>query len=224
MSRDGAVANCDSREPLEPGPMPTFVAVSPTAAGWPPQRVASFYREYNRHMVHNLMVHEAMPGHFLQGQHARRFAGSATALRAALRSGSFVEGWAVYAEQLMADRGYPGEGDPHAVRMQQLKMQLRTIINAILDARVHGHQMTEAEAMGLMTGRGHQEEGEAAGKWRRALLTSAQLSTYYVGYTEVADLMRDLRVARPDLTEQQAHDLALSHGSPSPRHLRTLVL
>ena len=63
-------------------------------------------------------------------------------------------------------------------------MQLRTIINAILDARIHAHGMTEAEAMALMTGRGYQEEGEAAGKWRRAQLTSAQLSTYYVGYSE----------------------------------------
>ena len=139
-------------------------------------------------MVHDLMVHEAMPGHYLQLQHSRRFAGSRTAIRAALWSGSFVEGWAVYAERIMAEQGYPGDGDPRAVRMQQLKMQLRTIINAILDARVHGHGMTEAEAMALMTGRGHQEEGEAAGKWRRVQLTSAQLSTYYVGYTEVSDL------------------------------------
>jgi uncharacterized protein (DUF885 family) len=123
--------------------MPTFIAISPTPADWPAQRVASFYREYNRHMLHNLMVHEAMPGHYLQLQHSRRFSGSATAIRAALRSGSFVEGWAVYAEQVMAEHGYPGEGDPRAVRMQQLKMQLRMIINAILDARVHGHGMTE---------------------------------------------------------------------------------
>jgi uncharacterized protein (DUF885 family) len=224
VSRGVAVAYCDSPGPLEPAPMPTFIAVSPTPAGWPPQRVASFYREYNRHMVHNLMVHEAMPGHFLQGQHARRFAGSATALRAALRSGSFVEGWAVYAEQLMADRGYPGEGDPRAVRMQQLKMQLRMIINAILDARVHGHQMTEAEAMSLMTGRGYQEEGEAAGKWRRALLTSAQLSTYYVGYTEVADLAAGLRAARPRQPDRERHDSMLAHGSPPVRHLRPLLL
>jgi len=41
-------------------------------------------------------------------------------------------------------------------------------------------------------GRGYQEESEAAGKWRRAQLTSVQLSTYYVGYTEVADLAREL--------------------------------
>ena len=154
------------------------------------ERVASFYREYNRHMVHNLMVHEAMPGHYLQLQHSRRFTGSDTAIRAALRSGSFTEGWAVYTERIMAEQGYPGEGDPRAVRMQQLKMQLRTIINAILDARIHAHGMTEAEAMALMTGRGYQEEGEAAGKWRRAQLTSAQLSTYYVGYSEISDLAR----------------------------------
>jgi uncharacterized protein (DUF885 family) len=223
IARGVAIAYCDSPGPLEPAPMPTFVAVSPTPADWPAERVASFYREYNRHMVHNLMVHEAMPGHFLQLQHSRRFAGSATALRAALRSGSFVEGWAVYAEQLMAERGYPGEGDPRAVRMQQLKMQLRMIINAILDARVHGDGMTEQEAMSLMTGRGHQEEGEAAGKWRRALLTSAQLSTYYVGYTEVADLAAELGAARPEQSDRQRHDAMLAHGSPPVRHLRTLL-
>ena len=223
IDRGVAVAYCDSPGPLEMAPMPTFIAISPTPADWPAQRVASFYREYNRHMLHNLMVHEAMPGHYLQLQHSRRFSGSATAIRAALRSGSFVEGWAVYAEQVMAEHGYPGEGDPRAVRMQQLKMQLRMIINAILDARVHGHGMTEAEAMALMTGRGYQEEGEAAGKWRRALLTSAQLSTYYVGFTEVADLAGELRAVKPDAAEAEIHDRMLAHGSPPVRLLRPLV-
>jgi len=223
IDRGVAVAYCDSPGPLETAPMPTFIAISPTPADWPAQRVASFYREYNRHMLHNLMVHEAMPGHYLQLQHSRRFSGSATAIRAALRSGSFVEGWAVYAEQVMAEHGYPGEGDPRAVRMQQLKMQLRMIINAILDARVHGHGMTEAEAMALMTGRGYQEEGEAAGKWRRALLTSAQLSTYYVGFTEVADLAGELRAVKPGAAEAEIHDRMLAHGSPPVRLLRPLV-
>jgi uncharacterized protein (DUF885 family) len=221
LDRGVAVAYCDSPGPLEPPSMPTFLAVSPTPAGWPAERVASFYREYNQHMVHNLIIHEAMPGHYLQLQHSRRFAGSATAVRAALRSGSFVEGWAVYAERLMAEHEYPGGGDPRAVRMQQLKMQLRTIINAILDARVHGHGMTQAQAMTLMTGRGYQEEGEAAGKWRRVLLTSAQLSTYYVGYTEVSDLAADLAAAGG--SARAVHDRMLGHGSPPAALLRTLL-
>jgi uncharacterized protein (DUF885 family) len=223
IDRGVAVAYCDSPGPLEPAPQPTFIAVSPTPADWAPERVASFYREYNRHMVHDLMVHEAMPGHYLQLQHSRRFTGSDTAIRAALRSGAFTEGWAVYAERVMAEQGYPGEGDPRAVRMQQLKMQLRMTINAILDARIHAHGMTEAEAMALMADRGHQEEGEAAGKWRRAQLTSAQLSTYYVGYCEISDLSADLRAADPGLTDQQLHDRMLAHGSPPIRLLRTLI-
>jgi uncharacterized protein (DUF885 family) len=215
-----AVAYCDSPGPLERVPGATFIAVSPTPKDWTAERVASFYREYNRHMVHNLMVHEAMPGHYLQLQHSRRFTG-ATPLRAALWSGPFVEGWAVYAEELMADHEYPGEGDPAAVRMQQLKMQLRMVINAILDARVHAHGMTEAEAMTLMTARGFQEDGEASGKWRRAQLTSAQLSTYYVGYSEVADLAADLRGR--GLSERAAHDSMLAHGSPPVRLLRAVL-
>lgn len=220
VSRGIAVAYCDPPGPLEATPLPTFIAVSPTPRDWPAERVASFYREYNRHMVHNLMVHEAMPGHYLQLQHSRRFTG-ATALRAALWSGSFVEGWAVYAEELMADHGYAGEGDPAALRMQQLKMQLRMVINAILDVRVHAHEMTEAQAMALMTGPGFQEEGEAAGKWRRALLTSAQLSTYYVGYTEICDLAAEL--TGTGLPARAVHDSMLAHGSPPVRLLRTLV-
>jgi uncharacterized protein (DUF885 family) len=105
--------------------------------------------------------------------------------------------------------------------MQQLKMQLRMVINAILDHRVHARGMTEAEAMTLMTARGFQEDGEASGKWRRAQLTSAQLSTYYVGYTEVADLAADLRAR--GLSERAAHDSMLAHGSPPVRLLREVL-
>jgi hypothetical protein len=223
IDRGVAIAYCDPPGPLETAEMPTFVAVSPAPGDWTADRVRSFYREYNRHMVQNLMVHEAMPGHVLQLGHARRFSGG-TPVRAAFWSGSFVEGWAVYAEELMAGHGYPGEGNPDAVRMQQLKMRLRMIINTILDVQVHCAGWPEAEAMALMTGRGFQEEGEAAGKWRRALLTSAQLSTYYVGYTEVSGLAADMRAHRPQWSERQRHDELLAHGSPAVRHLRSLLL
>ena len=215
FARGVAVAYCDSPGPLESGGLPTFYCIAPTPAGWSPERVESFYREYNNHMVRDLTVHEAMPGHFLQLAHSRRYRGS-TRVRAVARSGSFIEGWAVYAEQVMAEHGFGGPG----VRLQQLKMQLRMTINAILDQAVHCDDMTEGEAMALMTGAGFQEEGEAAGKWRRALLTSTQLSTYFVGYQEVAAIAAD----RPSTVSARAwHDQMLAHGSPSPRHLRTLL-
>jgi uncharacterized protein (DUF885 family) len=226
--RGVAVAYCDAPGPLEPPgpggtPLPSLFAVSPTPPGWPQERVASFYREYNGHMLRNLAVHEAVPGHVLQLAHAARYRGG-TRVRRASRSAPFIEGWAVYAEALVAGAGLGlGPDADDALRMQQLKMQLRSTINAVLDVRVHSRGMTEAEAMALMTGRGHQEEGEAAGKWRRALLTSAQLSTYYVGYHEVRDVVRRVKNARPGASERQVHDAVLAHGSPPPRHLRTLL-
>ena len=80
-----------------------------------------------------------------------------------------------------------------------------------------------AEAMALMTEQGFQEEGEAVGKWRRALLTHAQLPTYFVGYRAVSSIAHDLRVLHPQWSDAQVHDLMLGHGSPAPRHLRTLL-
>jgi uncharacterized protein (DUF885 family) len=227
IHRGVAVAYCDAPGPLEQAELPTFFAVSPAPSDWPPERIRSFYREYNAHQLRNLTVHEAMPGHVLQLAHARASAraarsaedGGRTPVRAALYSGPFVEGWAVYSEEVMVRAGFGGT----AVALQQLKMQLRSTINAILDVRVHAHGMTEDEAMALMTGRGHQEVGEAAGKWRRALLTSAQLSTYYVGYSEVSELSRRLADDRPGRSARARHDEMLAHGSPPPRHLRTLL-
>ena len=207
LRRGVAVAYCDAPGPLEEGGVTRF-AISPTPAGWSPERVASFYREYNTAMMANLTVHEAMPGHMVQLAHARRYRG-ATKVRQVLASGSFIEGWGVHSEEIMARLGYGGV----PVRLQQLKTRLRTTINALIDAGVHAGGMTEAEAIELMTVRGFQEEGEAVGKWRRVLLTSAQLSTYFVGYLELA----------PTLTGRTRYDDVLAHGSPPPRHLPTLL-
>ncbi|WP_027341692.1 DUF885 domain-containing protein [Hamadaea tsunoensis] len=215
FARGVAVAYCDAPGPLETADVPTFYCIAPAPADWSPELIESFYREYNDHMIRNLTVHEAMPGHFLQLAHARRYRGS-TRVRALGASGVFIEGWAVYAEEVMADHGFGGP----EMRMQQLKMQLRSTINALIDQLIHCEGLGEADAMALMTERGFQEAGEAAGKWRRALLTSTQLSTYFVGYAEVSAIGR----ARPSGTPLRAwHDAMLAQGSPAPRHLRTLL-
>jgi uncharacterized protein (DUF885 family) len=207
-SRRGvAVAYCDAPGPLETGGT-TFFAVSPTPAEWSVKRVASFYREYNTAMLVNLAVHEAMPGHVVQLAHARRWRGS-TLVRHVFASAPFIEGWAVHAERLMAEAGHGGV----PVRLQQLKMQLRTTVNALLDAGVHAGDMSEGEALDLMMRRAYQEEGEAVGKWRRALLSSCQLSTYFVGYMELA----------PTLAGRGSFDEVLAHGSPPPRHVPRLL-
>ena len=225
IHRGVAVAYCDAPGPLEQARVATYVAVAPTPVGWDTGRVASFYREYNGVQLHGLAVHEAMPGHVLQLAHSRALA-TATPVRRYGRSGVFVEGWAVYAEELMVDRGYAPDGHSRAalaLRLQQLKMQARGAINAILDVSVHTGDMAQAEGIALMRDRGFQEEGEAVGKWRRALLTAGQLPTYFAGYREVSRIVGDLRVLHADWSDRRLHDLVLSQGSPAPRHLRTLL-
>ncbi|MDQ1720714.1 MAG: hypothetical protein QOI26_448 [Pseudonocardiales bacterium] len=225
IDRGVAVAYCVAVGALETAPLATQFAVSPTPKDWMPERVRSFYREYNNHMLHNLTIHEAMPGHVEQLSHSHRYEG-ANRVRGVFGSGSFIEGWAVYAEELMAGLGYRGDISAEAaaaVRMQQLKMQLRTVLNTIMDVSFHNGDLDEREAMELMKVRGYQEDGEAAGKWRRVQLSSTQLCTYYVGYLEVGRLVADLRQAQPSWSPKQLHDTVLNFGSPPVRYLRQLL-
>ncbi|RLB95145.1 MAG: hypothetical protein DRH76_08475 [Deltaproteobacteria bacterium] len=216
--RGFAIGYCDSPGPLEKNGT-TFYAISPTPKNWSSERAETFFREYNDYMLQNLTIHEAMPGHYLQIAHANKFQ-AATPLRAIFASGTFVEGWATYAEQLMVEAGYGGP----EVHLQQLKMRLRLIINAIIDQKIHTAGMTEGEAMEMMMVDGFQEEGEAAGKWIRAGLSSTQLSTYYVGNMEINAIRRDYtRQHGGKIDLKTFHDELLSFGSPAPKHARTLM-
>jgi uncharacterized protein (DUF885 family) len=108
--------------------------------------------------------------------------------------------------------------------MQQLKMLTRAILNAILDQKIHTAGMSEQEAMELMKNEGFQEEGEAAGKWRRACLTSTQLSSYFVGNTEVNDIRKAYEAKHGAITDWRAfHDQVLSFGSPPAKYIKRLM-
>ena len=218
FQRGVAVAYCDSPGPFE-RQGETFYAIAPTPEEWPQEQVTSFFREYNNYMLADLTIHEAMPGHYLQLAHANQFQ-APTKIRAIFSSGTFVEGWATYAEQVMVEAGYGG----NEVKMQQLKMRLRLIINAILDQKIHTAGMTEEDAMRLMMEEGFQELGEAAGKWRRACLTSTQLSTYYVGNQEINDLRKAYQAKHgQDVDLKTMHDAMLSFGSPPARYVKRLL-
>ncbi|MGI8787369.1 MAG: DUF885 domain-containing protein [Pyrinomonadaceae bacterium] len=218
FKRGTAVAYCDSAGPFEKK-NETFFAISPTPKDWTDARKTSFFREYNDYMLNDLTIHEAMPGHYLQLVHANQFK-APTKIRAIFTSGSFIEGWAVYGEQLMAEKGFGGA----ETEMQQLKMRLRVIINAIIDQKIHTANMSEKEAIDFMMNEGFQEEGEAAGKWKRAQLSSTQLSTYYVGVTEVNDIRRAYEAKRKGAVDlQKMHDEMLSFGSPAAKYVKEMM-
>ena len=219
FQRGVAVAYADSPGPLDKG-LDTFYAVSPIPEEWDDKQVDSFLREYNNRMIHLLSIHEGTPGHYLEGWHSAKFPST---LRAVLRSGMFAEGWAVYTEDMMADAGYM-DNDP-LFRLVQLKFYLRTIANAILDQGVHVDNWTREQAMDLMVKQTFQQEREAAGKWTRAQLTSAQLPTYFVGVQEHFDTRKAVEEKLGDKFNLKAyHDQVLSYGAPPVRFVRELML
>jgi len=219
FQRGVAVAYADSPGPLDEG-LDTYYAISPIPDNWTDKQVDSFLREYNKKMMHVLTIHEAMPGHYLEGAHSVKHPST---LRAVLRSGLFAEGWAVYTERTMADAGYL-DFDP-LFRLMQLKFYARAVSNSILDQGVHVDGWSEQQAMELMVKGTFQQEREAAGKWTRVRLTSAQLPTYFVGAQEHFDLRAAVEAKEgTGFDAKRYHDAVLAHGAPPVRFVRQLML
>ena len=233
---------------IPPGPLDkgqrSFFAITHSPEDWTPEQVESSLRETNDRMIRLLTIHEAVPGHYLQGAYANTCPSLA---RAAFWSGVYAEGWAVYVTQVMMDVGY-GADDP-ALMLSHWKFYLRAVINAIIDARIHGAAMTEDEAVALMVDGGFQEEAEARNKYLRARLSSTHLSTYFVGSMEhwsiEAERRRRLAAASGDPRAEATvveHDLPgglgatpgfvyrahleaiVGHSAPPTSLLRRLVL
>lgn len=237
----GAMLN--SPGPLDKG-QKAFFSITPMPDDWTAEQRESNLREDNDRMLRLLTIHEAVPGHYLQGVYANR---CPSIVRAIFESGLFAEGWAVYVTQVMMDVGY-GADDP-ALLLTHWKFYLRAAINAIIDARIHTQGMTQEEAVGLMVDGGFQEEAEARAKYDRARLSSTQLSTYFAGSMEMWEIEREVRrraaIAAgdprgadavpeprvvggfgetPGFVYRQHLEAVIGHGSPPTALLRRILL
>jgi uncharacterized protein (DUF885 family) len=173
--RNFAGAMLHSPGPFDKG-QKAFFSITPPADDWKPERVESMLREHNRRQLTLLTIHEAVPGHYLQGVYGNRVP---SIVRSVYGDGVYAEGWAVYVTHVMLDRGFAAD-DP-ALWLMHWKYYLRAVVNAIIDVRIHVHGMTREEAISMMVDGAWQEEAEAKGKWDRARLSSTQLSTYFIG-------------------------------------------
>jgi uncharacterized protein (DUF885 family) len=241
--RTFAGAMLQSPGPFEAG-QKAFFSVTPVDDEWPPDRVESYLRESNSRMLQLLVIHEAVPGHYLQGVYANR---SRSLARTVFGSGVFAEGWAVYVTQVMIDAGFAA--DDSALLVNHWKFYLRAVTNALIDIGIHTAGMTEAEAIALMVDGGFQEEAEARSKYDRARLSSTQLCTYFVGSVEMWDLERERRRrlaaasddprgadavpeprvvggygATPGFVYREHLEEVLSHGEPPIPFLRRLIV
>ena len=146
-------AMLDSPGPLDRG-QKSFFAITPIPEDWSPEQAESYLREDNDRMLRVLTIHEAVPGHYLQGSYANR---NPSVVRGVFWSGVYAEGWAVYVTQVMLDRGYCA--DDGALWLDHWKFYLRCVTNAVIDVRIHTMGMTSDEAIEYMVDGGFQERG-----------------------------------------------------------------
>jgi uncharacterized protein (DUF885 family) len=198
--------------------------LSPVPAAWDDARAGSFLAEYNRHALHSLALHEAVPGHWVQLEHAARHPRLS---RRWLWSSAFAEGWAVHIERVAVDLGFgddvPGVDGP-AYRLSQRKLELRLAANALLDVGLHAGDLDDEAAMSLLVDETFQQSAEAAGKLRRAKVTSGQLCSYFVGGEELRDLETDERRRLGAGFDRHGFDQrVLSHGTPTTAIVRAAL-
>ena len=207
-----SVGGFNAAPALEPK-LGAFFWVTPIPRTWEQSRIDSKLREYNASGMQHLTVHEAMPGHYVQGEYANEVQPkSRRLLRNIFGNGPYVEGWAVYAQQLMAEQGYLGDTPGYRLTLQ--KQLLRVLANTILDVRLQTMGMTDQQALDLMTKSTYQETEEATAKLQRAKLSSCQLPTYYAGYKGWLEVREHYQAKRgASFSLKEFHESALKQGA-----------
>ncbi len=217
FKRGNSTAYMDAPPPLDPNGTGQL-AVSPPPKDWTPQRINSYLEEYNNHMLDILAIHEGYPGHAVQLEYMNR----SPLIRKVLQSGVYIEGWAVYTEQMMLDQGY-GNGDL-ALRLSQLKFYLRAVANTILDHKMHCSNMSDEEALDFLMNGCFQSEGEAKLKIIRSKQSSCQLSTYFVGRMAHYRVRQEIERELGDkFSLAKYHQAVLEPGAVSVKYLLELV-
>jgi len=191
--------------------------VDPIDPTWDAARIESILRGNNDYEVQLTAMHEAYPGHHTQFYLARQ---NLNPLRAVLWNAPFVEGWAVYGENLMTQFGYGGSRNAR-YRFFALRGDLIVATNALIDAQLHSGQMSEAEAVRFMVEEGFQEQAQAEKKLRRAKLDSTQLSQYFLGLDEILQLEKEVKArAGTNFRQREFNEKLTGHGSIAVKHLR----
>ena len=191
----------------------SFYWITPIPKEWPNERADGKLREYNRYKMLNVTIHEALPGHLVQGEYANRVTPEwRRALRVVYGNGAYVEGWAVYAEHAMERLGMTG-GDSVKARLTALKALLRNYSNVVIDTRLHTGNMPTDSVVPYLVRDAFQEEPEATAKLQRAQLDYVQLNLYPVGLHEWWALRREAeRREGAAFNLCRFHDTVLSYG------------
>jgi uncharacterized protein (DUF885 family) len=213
-------ASMDMPGPYEPVAKEAFFNVTLPEKSWQPLQVAEHMAAFNHGVIISTAVHEAYPGHYLQGLWLN--GSTASKARKLIGANTFIEGWAHYCEQMMLDEGY-GNGDLN-LRLGQLQDALLRNARYIVGIEMHTGKMTYEQGIDFFVKEGFQTRTNAERETKRG--TSDPTYLYYtLGKLQILKLRDDYRKARgAQFSLEEFHDQLLSHGMPPIRLLRRAML
>ena len=190
-------------------------------AAYPAAKREGALQEENNWASQILSIHEAVPGHCMQGIYNNKK--SPDVLRSVFQNGTMIEGWAVYTEQMMIEQGwdnYSGE-----IQMMQDKWKLRELANVILDYDIQCLDKPKEDIIRLLTKDCFQTMAQAEEKYHRATVSQVQLCSYYSGYLSIMALRDEYKKKMGDkYSLKDFHETFLSFGSSPVKYIRERML
>jgi uncharacterized protein (DUF885 family) len=212
-------ASMDMPGPYEKVAKEAFFNVTLPDKGLNARDVEEYMQGFNRGVIVSTAIHEAYPGHYLQGLWLERAPSKARKL---IGANTYIEGWAHYCEQMMLDEGY-GNGDLK-LRLGQLQDALLRNARYVVGIEMHTGKMTFDQAVEFFVKEGFQTRSNAVKETKRG--TSDPTYLYYtLGKLEILKLREDYRKARgAAFTLEEFHNKFLSQGMPPIKIVRRAML
>lgn len=218
-ARSGSFASMDTPGAFEAKATEAFYYVTPPEKEWDAKHKEEHFRLYNPPVMKIITVHEAYPGHYIQFLYAKEFP---TKTRKIISSGTNVEGWAHYAEQMMLEEGF-GNGDPR-IQLAQLSEALLRDVRWIVGIKLHTAGMTVEQGARLFVDKGFQEPAVAYEEARRGAYNPTYLY-YTLGKLQIYKLREDYRKAKgAGYSLEQFHNEFVRQGGIPIKMIRRILL
>jgi uncharacterized protein (DUF885 family) len=188
---------------------------------YPPAKAESALRETNTYTSQILSIHEAVPGHCLQGIYNNKK--SPDVLRSVFQNGAMIEGWAVYTEGMMVENGW-GNHEPE-IELALGVWKLRELANVIIDYDIQCLNKPKEDIVKLLSKECFQTDQQVEEKYHRATVSQVQLCSYFSGATAIQQLRDDYKKKMGDkYSLKDFHEKFLSYGSSPVKYIRERML
>jgi uncharacterized protein (DUF885 family) len=224
-ARASSTASMDTPGPFETKATEAYYYITPVDPKWTDKQKEDWLSQFDYYTTDNVTIHEAYPGHYTQFLHLN--ASSATKTEKIFGSYAFIEGWAHYCEQMMADEGYGHNSDSITAakyRLAQTGDALLRVCRLCVSIKTHCQGMTVDEATKFFIDNWYQGDKPSRQEALRGTFDPGYLF-YTIGKLEILKLREDYKKQEGSaFSLQKFHNQMLDNGMPPIFLLREVLL